>query len=409
MDKNDYYGAESASLTLSQIYRKFRNDASPPAELGKDRDWNIDLIPKFAMASGDFTNILYHTDVTRYLEFRQVEGSFVYRDGYIAKVPSTQTEAASSSLMGFFEKFRARKFFEFIQSYKEEDASTHQGIDLNKDTMLEVFKKFKLEDGTMDFIGHALALHLDDSYLGKPARETYERIILYVNSMARYGKSPYIYPAYGLGELPQGFARLSAIYGGTYMLNKPIEEIVYENGKAIGVKSEGEVAKAPIVLGDPSYFPDKVKNVGKVIRTICILHHPIPKTNDADSCQIVIPQNQVKRQHDIYIAAVSYAHSVSKQDYWIAMVSTIVETSTPEIELEPGLALLGPISEKFTEISDLYEPIENGIKDGVFISKSYDATSHFETVCEDVKSLYHRITGKELKVEGKIKKNDEED
>jgi hypothetical protein len=35
--------------------------------------------------------------------------------------------------------------------------------------------------------------------------------------------------------------RLSAIYGGTYMLNKPIEEIVYENGVAVGVKSEGEV------------------------------------------------------------------------------------------------------------------------------------------------------------------------
>lgn len=36
--------------------------------------------------------------------------------------------------------------------------------------------------------------------------------------------------------------RLSAIYGGTYMLNKPIEEIVIENGKVVGVKSEGEVS-----------------------------------------------------------------------------------------------------------------------------------------------------------------------
>jgi RAB protein geranylgeranyltransferase component A len=37
---------------------------------------------------------------------------------------------------------------------------------------------------------------------------------------------------YFQGELPQGFARLSAIYGGTYMLDKPIDEIVYdENGQ----------------------------------------------------------------------------------------------------------------------------------------------------------------------------------
>lgn len=52
-----------------------------------------------------------------------------------------------------------------------------------------------------------MALHLDDSYLSKPARETVDKIILYVGSVARYGKSPYIYPLYGLGELPQSFAR----------------------------------------------------------------------------------------------------------------------------------------------------------------------------------------------------------
>jgi RAB protein geranylgeranyltransferase component A len=56
-------------------------------------------------------------------------------------------------------------------------------------------------------IGHAMALHLDDNYLSQPARETIDKIILYVGSVARYGKSPYIYPLYGLGELPQSFAR----------------------------------------------------------------------------------------------------------------------------------------------------------------------------------------------------------
>ena len=61
-------------------------------------------------------------------------------------------------------------------------------------------------------------------------------------SLTRYGKSPYLYPLYGLGELPQGFARLSAIYGGTYMLDKPIEQLSYdENGIVCGVTSEGEV------------------------------------------------------------------------------------------------------------------------------------------------------------------------
>ncbi len=45
------------------------------------------------------------------------------------------------------------------------------------------------------------------SYLEKPALESIKRIKLYSESLARYGKSPYLYPLYGLGELPQGFAR----------------------------------------------------------------------------------------------------------------------------------------------------------------------------------------------------------
>ncbi len=51
------------------------------------------------MASGEFVNILYHTDVTRYLEFRQIAGSYVYRDGRISKVPANEKEAAMSSIL----------------------------------------------------------------------------------------------------------------------------------------------------------------------------------------------------------------------------------------------------------------------------------------------------------------------
>ena len=58
--------------------------------------------------------------------------------------------------------------------------------------------------------------------------------------------------------------RLSAIYGGTYMLNKPVEEIVMEDGKVVGVKSEGETAKTKQVICDPSYALDKCKKIGKV-------------------------------------------------------------------------------------------------------------------------------------------------
>ena len=116
-----------------------------------------------------------------------------------------------------------------------------------------------------DFVGHAICLYRSDDYKQKlPALDAIRRMKLYSDSLSRYGSSPYLYPLYGLGELPQGFARLSAVYGGTYMLNKPFDGFIMENGKVTGVKSEGEVAKCSKVICDPSYAPDLVRQVGKV-------------------------------------------------------------------------------------------------------------------------------------------------
>src|ERR1700685_706232 len=110
------------------MWAKYREGQSPPSSLGRDRDWSIDISPKFLMAKGECPKMLVHTDVTRYLEFKQIAGSFVYRDGKISKVPSTEMEAVRSPLMGLFEKRRAKKFFEFLQSWKDDDPATHQGM-----------------------------------------------------------------------------------------------------------------------------------------------------------------------------------------------------------------------------------------------------------------------------------------
>jgi len=295
MDRNKYYGGESASITpLEELFTKY--GAPPPNETyGRGRDWNSDLVPKFLMANGQLVKLLIHTGVTRYLEFKSVEGSYVYKGGKISKVPVDEREALASDLMGMFEKRRFKNFLVFVQDYREEDPKTWKDVDPNTTTMAQVYEKFGLDKNTADFTGHALALHRDDEYLTKGCVDTIRRIKLYSDSLARYGKSPYLYPMYGLGELPQGFARLSAIYGGTYMLDKPIDEIVYENGKVIGVRSGGEMAKCKQVYCDPTYVPDRVEKVGQVVRCVCLMDHPIPNTKDALSTQIIIPQKQVNR------------------------------------------------------------------------------------------------------------------
>lgn len=397
VDRNKYYGGESASITpLQELFQKFGVKEPDEKEHGRGRDWNVDLVPKFLMANGLLVKLLIHTGVTRYLEFKSVEGSYVYKGGKIYKVPVDQKEALSTDLMGIFEKRRFRNFLIFVQDFQENDPKTWKDVDPQRMSALQLYTKFGLDKNTQDFTGHALALYLNDDYINEPAANLIRRIKLYSDSLARYGKSPYLYPLYGLGELPQGFARLSAIYGGTYMLNTPVDEIVFEGSTVVGIKSGGVVAKCKQVFCDPSYVKDRVKKTAQVIRCICLLNHPIPNTRDALSTQIIIPQNQVNRKSDIYVSLVSNTHQVSAQGWFIAMVSTKVETSNPELEVKPGLDLLGPIKQKFVSISDYYEPTDEGKDSKVFISKSYDATSHFETTCLDVLDIYKRATGEEF-------------
>eukprot|EP01103_Thecamoeba_quadrilineata_P002724 TRINITY_DN12627_c0_g1_i1.p1 TRINITY_DN12627_c0_g1~~TRINITY_DN12627_c0_g1_i1.p1 ORF type:complete len:446 (+),score=92.81 TRINITY_DN12627_c0_g1_i1:125-1462(+) len=398
MDRNNYYGGESASLNLNQLFEKFNPGTAAPQSLGQSRDYSVDLVPKFLMGTGLMVKFLLKTGVTRYLEFQEVQNSYVYKDKKIYRVPTSATEVMTSSLMGIFEKRRCAEFFKFILAYKQNDPSTHQGQNLAQKSMAEVYKYFGLDDNTQSFIGHSVALYHTDDYLQRPALETVEKIVLYGDSLNQYKKlSPYIYPRYGLGELPQAFARLAAIYGGTYMLDKPIEEILYgPDGHVIGVKSQGEIAKCKFIIADPSYFPDRVKKTGRVIRIICILNHPIPNTNNENSLQIILPQREMKRRNDIYVMAIGSDFHVVPKGKYMAIVSTNVETSDPEKEVAPALGLLGAIEQKFVSIIDEYVPLDDGKKDGIFISSSYDGSSHFESTSVDVLNLYKRITGQEM-------------
>lgn len=395
MDRNSYYGAEATSMTpLETLYQKFGEDKAPET-MGRGRDWNVDLIPKFLMADGKLVQMLIFTDVTRYLEFKVCEGSYVLQGSKVHKVPANESEALSSGLMGMFEKRRFRKFLMYVNDFDETNPATFQGIDPQSTPMSAVYQKFGLDANTQDFVGHAMALQRTDEYLTQAAGTTLKKVKLYATSLSKYGKSPYLYPLYGLGELPQGFARLSAIYGGTYMLHKPIEKVESKDG-LIHVTSEGETVRAKQVIGDPSYFPERVDKTGQLVRAICILSHPIPSTNDSASCQFILPQKQIGRRHDIYICCVSAAHNVSAKGKWLAFVSTTAETAHPESELEAAFSKLGPIDKKFIYTQDVFTPKAGLPADNIFVTKSYDATTHFETTCEDIIDVYKQVTGKEF-------------
>ena len=49
--------------------------------------------------------------------------------------------------------------FRFVQGYNERDPKTQKGYNLRKMAMGALYKEYGLDPMTVDFIGHAIALH----------------------------------------------------------------------------------------------------------------------------------------------------------------------------------------------------------------------------------------------------------
>ena len=63
--------------------------------------------------------------------------------------------------------------------------------------------------------------------------------------------------------------------------------------------------------------------------------------------------HQVSRKSisEKYIVCDLCPFQVSTKGWFIAMISTTVETENPEAEIQPGLNLLGPITQKFIQVT----------------------------------------------------------
>jgi len=424
IDRNDYYGAESASFNLQQIKQNLDNMAEEDARaycqenaeiLGRSKDYNIDMCPKFIMGDGLLVKMLLHTNTTKYMEFKSVDGSYVFQDNKLNEVPVTAQAALNSPLMGMFQKRRFKNFLQWVIDVDRNDPSTWYKKPIDTWTPAQLYDYWKVSETTQIFCGHAIALYSDDSYKEK-VEETFpllERMQLYARSIAKFDKSPYIYPMWGLGGLPEGFSRLAAVHGGVYMLRRSIESINYhEDGRVAGITCRNEMenevegtATCDLLVGDPSYFfdTDKVVETGFVARWICILSEKFPGTKQGvESCQLIFPSPNMEHPADIYVTVVNKGLECAPQERWVVVMSTRVETQDEEAARAAFAPTMSLIEDKIVpggewlRVRATYAPQNQEAGDNIFICSSMDAATHFQRTSAEVKMLFEAITGEEL-------------
>ncbi|XP_037322611.2 rab proteins geranylgeranyltransferase component A 1 isoform X1 [Pungitius pungitius] len=183
------------------------------AQLVKEgRRFNIDLVSKLLYSRGSLVDLLIKSNVSRYAEFKNVTRILTYRHGNVEQVPCSRADVFASRQLSVVEK---RKLMRFLTSCVEE---TDEQRAYKARPYLEFLHDQQLGENLQHFLLHSIAMATEDTLTEEGLASTRH----FLRCLGRYGNTPFLFPVYGLGEIPQCFCRMCAVFGGIYCLRHSV-------------------------------------------------------------------------------------------------------------------------------------------------------------------------------------------
>uniref|UniRef100_A0AAQ6IH19 Rab proteins geranylgeranyltransferase component A n=1 Tax=Anabas testudineus TaxID=64144 RepID=A0AAQ6IH19_ANATE len=205
-------GEEEETEETAGVEQPTRKKISYAHLVKEGRRFNIDLVSKLMYSRGSLVDLLIKSNVSRYAEFKNVSRVLTYRHGNIEQVPCSRADVFASRQLSVVEK---RKLMRFLTSCVEE---TEQQQAYNGQPYLEFLRDQKLGENLEHFLLHSIAMVTEDA----PTEDGLAATRHFLRSLGRYGNTPFLFPVYGLGEIPQCFCRMCAVFGGIYCLRHSV-------------------------------------------------------------------------------------------------------------------------------------------------------------------------------------------
>ncbi|XP_031566062.1 rab proteins geranylgeranyltransferase component A 2-like [Actinia tenebrosa] len=244
-----------------QIPEFFRQRAAPKPPVNKDmiyedfeqyfRQFNIDLAPKMLFSRGPLVEAIISANISHYAEFKSVNKIVTYLNGSIEDVPCSRSDVFSSKLISAIEKRTLMKFLTFCIDYENHENEYHEFVDK---PYVEFLISRRLTPNLQHFVLHAIAMATTRTTTIPGLKATKA----FLQSLGRYGNSPFIWPIYGIGELPQAFCRMCAVFGGLYCLRKSAECVIVDpsDNTCTGIMLDGQLLKCRWLIIEHSYLPN---------------------------------------------------------------------------------------------------------------------------------------------------------
>uniref|UniRef100_A0A1A8RG34 Rab proteins geranylgeranyltransferase component A n=1 Tax=Nothobranchius rachovii TaxID=451742 RepID=A0A1A8RG34_9TELE len=230
------------------------------AQLVKEgRRFNIDLVSKLMFSRGSLVELLIKSNVSRYAEFKNVTRILTYHHGNVEQVPCSRADVFASRQLSVVEK---RKLMRFLTSCMEE---TEEQQAYYSRPYLEFLHDQHLGDNLQHYLLHSIAMASPDTPTGEGLASTRH----FLRCLGRYGNTPFLFPVYGLGEIPQCFCRMSAVFGGVYCLRHSVQCLIIDKDtnrcKAV-VDSRGQRINCSHFVMEDGYLDGDRKKMDTSLR-----------------------------------------------------------------------------------------------------------------------------------------------
>ncbi|EYC05587.1 hypothetical protein Y032_0081g1462 [Ancylostoma ceylanicum] len=228
------------------------------------RRFSIDLVPKVLLARGSMVQTLCDSEVAKYAEFKCVDRFLCLREESAEKleysrVPCSKGDIFQDEQLGVVDKRRLMKFMTFCLEWN----TKAEEMDGWKEYQDEPFEKFLESQEITGELRSYIADAIGILHPNATTKDGLTAVCKFVDSVGRFGPSPFLTSLYGSGEIPQCFCRLCAVFGGLYCLGRPVEALIQKDGKVVGVIADGYRVNCSHLIMSSEYVPASVASKGQ--------------------------------------------------------------------------------------------------------------------------------------------------
>ncbi|XP_069340751.1 rab proteins geranylgeranyltransferase component A 2 [Eulemur rufifrons] len=252
------------------------------------RRFNIDLVSKLLYSQGLLIDLLIKSSVSRYAEFKNVTRILAFREGKVEQVPCSRADVFNSKELTMVEKRMLMKFLTFCLDY-EHHPDEYEAF--KQCSFSEYLKTKKLTPNLQHFVLHSIAMTSESSCTTIDGLKATKN---FLQCLGRFGNTPFLFPLYGQGEIPQCFCRMCAVFGGIYCLRHKVQCFVVdkESGRCKAIIDHfGQRINAKYFIVEDSYLSeDTCSNVQykQISRAVLITDQSVLKTDSDQQISILI-------------------------------------------------------------------------------------------------------------------------